>query len=67
MNEGISTSMKQSVNKRHRTFVKNCWNCKECSPDPDNELEGIFCMMDGATVNPSLVCPNWELTYNPKS
>lgn len=54
-------SMKQSVNVRQRTFVKSCWNCNECSLDPDQELEGTFCMLDGVTVYPSLVCPDWKL------
>ena len=58
--------MRQSVNTRSRTFVKSCWNCNNSSPDPDNELEGVFCMMDGATVDPSMVCPDWELAMLPQ-
>lgn len=51
----------QLCDNRKKQFVKSCWNCKYCSEDPDGELDGTFCFMDGMQVYPSIVCSDWKL------
>jgi len=50
-----------STTYRHRRFVKNCANCRHGSEDPDMELKGLFCFMDGASVDSSVVCGDWKI------